>query len=223
MNVDRLITHSGIAMRPLLTVAITAFLFLFSTKASQSDYFPPGTLDDTERSSHFTEQWYSEQLRALKEPSLWGLSKTHTTQTYRFLWLRSFHRPISVRLDIQQAGTGVLTTKATNGQGGNQPGVLVMNKTRVLTKKQTNRALDRINAVGFWGLPSYEKPKERVGPNGEKTLEINLDGAQWILEGIKDGRYQIIDRLSPQRGPVRTVGLMMTKLAKLKFPHDEIY
>ena len=98
-----------------------------------------------------------------------------------------------------------------------------MNNTRALTKEQTNRALDRINEVGFWSLPSYEKPTEGVGPSGEKSTEIGLDGAQWILEGIMDGRYQIADRWSPQRGPVRTLGLMMTKLAKLNLPHEEVY
>ena len=211
-------------MRHFLSIAIAAFLFLCPTKASQTDYFPPGTLDDTEKSSHFKEQWYSDQLRALKEPSLWELSKTQTTETYRFLWLRSFHRPISVRLDINQHGTALLTIKATDGQGGYNPGALVMNKSHALTREQTNWALDRIKAVGYWGLPSFEKPKEGVGPNGEKTVEISLDGARWILEGVKDGKYQVTDRWSPERGPIRALGMMMLiDLAKFKLHHQEVY
>jgi hypothetical protein len=211
-------------MRHFLSAAITAFLCFAPAQASQTDYFPPATLDGTEQSSHFKEQWYSGQLRALKEPSLWELSKTQTTQTFRFLWLRSFDRPISVRLDVHQDGTGLLTTKATSGQGGYKPGGLVMNKTRALTKEQTKWALDRINEAGFWGLPTYEKPKEGVGPNGEKTVQIDLDGAQWILEGVKDGKYQVTDRWSPENGPVRTLGIMMLiDLAKLKLLYQEVY
>jgi hypothetical protein len=211
-------------MRQLLSVAVTAFLFLCPAKASQTDYFPPGTLDDTAQSSHFKEQWYSDQLQALKELSLWELSKTQKTQTYRFLWLRTFHRPISVRLDIHQDGTALLTTKATDGQGGYKPGRLVLGKTRALTKEQTSWALDRIKEVGYWGLPTYEKPKEGVGPNGEKTVQIGLDGAQWILEGVKNGKYQVTDRWSPESGPIRSLGIMMLiDLAKLKLLYEEVY
>ena len=211
-------------MKHFLSVAIKAFLLFGSANASQTAYFPPGTLDGTEQASQFKEEWYSGQLRALKEPSLWELSKTQTTQTYRFLWLRSFHHPISVRLDIRQDGTGLLTTKVTSGQGGYKPGALVMNKTRALTKEQTSWALDRINEIGFWGLPTYEKPKEGVGANGEKTLQIDVDGAQWILEGVKDGKYQVTDRWSPENGPMHTLGIMMLiDLAQLKLLYQEVY
>jgi hypothetical protein len=211
-------------MKHFFSVAVTAFLLFGSANASQTAYFPPGTLDGTEQASHFKEEWYSGQLRALKEPSLWELSKTQKTQTYRFLWLRSFHHPISVRLDIRQDGTGLLTTKATSGQGGYKPGALVMNKTRALTKEQTTWALDRINEIGFWGLPTYEKPKESVGANGEKTVEIGVDGAQWIFEGVKDGQYQVTDRWSPENGPMHTLGIvMLIDLAQLKLLYQEVY
>jgi len=206
-------------MNRFLSVAITAFLLLGSTNVGQTDYFPAATLE-----SHFKERWYSDQLRALGEPSLWRLSKTETTETYRFLWLRSFHHPISVRLDVHQDDTGTLTAKATDGQGGYKPGRLVMNKTRALTREQTKWALDRINEVSFWGLPSNEKTKSRVGPDGKETVEIGLDGAQWIMEGVKDGKYQVTDRWSPQNGPVHTLGIMMLiDLAKLKLLYQEVY
>jgi hypothetical protein len=202
-------------MTNFLSLALGAILLLGSANADPTIYFPPGTLDGTEQSSHFKEQWYSGQLRALKEPSLWELSKTQKTQTYRFLWLRSFDHPISVRLDIRQDGTALLTTKATSGQGGYKPAALIMNKTRALTKEQTSWALDRINEVGFWGLATYEKPKEGV---------VNLDGAQWILEGVKDGKYQVTDRWSPENGPIHTLGLMMLiELAQLKLLYQEVY
>jgi hypothetical protein len=211
-------------MRQLLSVAVTAVLLVSPTIACQVDYFPPGTLDETPQASRAKEQWYSGQLRALKEPSLWESFKTQKTQTYRFLWLRTFNHPISVRLDINQDGTGLLTTKATSGQGGYRPGKLVMNKTRKLTKEQTDWFLDRIAELGFWGLPAFEKDREAVGPNGEKTVEIGVDGAQWILEDIKDGKYQIADRWSPETGPVRTLGIIMViDLAKLKLLYEEVY
>jgi len=212
------------AMKHILCLAAMAVQLVSSARAIPTDYFPPGTLEETAQSSQFREQWYSDQLRSLKEPSLWELSKTQSTQTYRFLWLRSFHQPISVRLDISHDGTGVLTTKAASGQGGDKPGKLVTNKSRALTKEQTTWFLDRIEAQGFWSLPVYEKVRRGVGPNGEATVEVGLDGAQWILEGINEGQYHVADRWSPRNGPLRTLGMIMLfDLAKLNIPHEDVY
>ncbi len=57
-----------------------------------------------------------------------------------------------------------------------------------------------------------------------KTDEIGVDGAQWIVEGIKDGRYKVVDRWSPEKGAVRALGLtMLLDLAKLKLQYREVY
>lgn len=211
-------------MRPLLVRAIAALLLFYPTIAAQVDYFPRGILDENPHSSLIDEQWYSKHLKALQEPSLWNLSRTQKSETYRFLWLRTFHHPISVRLDANPNGTSTLTTKATTGQGGYEPGKIFLNKKRALTKEETDWALERFNEMGFWGLPAYEKPHETMGPDGKKSVDINLDGAQWILEGVKDGKYHVTNRWSPENGPVRTLGLMMLiDLAKLKLLYEEVY
>lgn len=211
-------------MRNLLLAALTSVLLFSQKTATKIDYFPPSTLEETPQSSQFKEQWYSDQLRALKEPSLWELSKTQKTQIYRFLWLRSFHHPISVRLDIAENGAAVLTTKVTNGTGGYEPGDLVVNETHSLTKEQTASFLDQIKEAGFWGLATHENTQEVVGPDGKTIVEVGVDGAQWILEGVKDGKYKIADRWSPEKGPVRALGLrMLIDLAKLKLLYEEVY
>ena len=43
------------------------------------------------------------------------------------MWLRSFHHPVAVRLDIMSDGTGKLTVKIANGAAGYKPGKLVEN------------------------------------------------------------------------------------------------
>lgn len=209
-------------MKHLLLFAVTAVLFVTQKSATQIDYFPPGILDEAPQSSQFKEQWYSDQLRALKEPSLWQLSKTQKAQTYRFLWLRSFHHPISVRLDVVEDGTAVVTTKITSGQGGDERRKLIVNKSHSLTKEQTASFLDLINEAGFWDLATYAQGV--VGPDGKKIVEVDVDGAEWILEGVKDGKYKIADRWSPEKGPVRALGLtMLINLAKLKLLYEEVY
>ena len=84
------------------------------------DTFHPGSLDDSPRGDQFLYEWYSKQPKALDEPSLWTLSKTQKEQSYRFLWLRTFHHPAAVRIDVN--GTSRLTTKIASGAGGYAPG-----------------------------------------------------------------------------------------------------
>jgi len=178
---------------------------------AQTPYFPPGSLSDIPRNDEFLSQWYSAQLKALDEPSLWALSKSQKGQSYRFLWLRTFHHPIAIRIDIKADGSAQLTTKMTSGAGGFKPGRLMKNITSGLTKEQTDRFLNKIKQHGFWELAAHREP-------------AGLDGAEWIIEGVKDGNYRIVNRWSPKGGPVRVLGLfMLNGLAKLKIPPDEIY
>src|SRR5215471_17992706 len=93
-----------------------AFLFLWTSFClGQSNYFPPEALNQNAKLDDFKVQWYSKFLNAMHEPSLWEMPKTQKTKTYRFLWLRSFHHPVSVRLDVNSDGSGLLTTKISSG------------------------------------------------------------------------------------------------------------
>src|SRR5438034_8332234 len=114
-------------------------------------------------------EWYSKFLTAMNEPSLWEESQTKKTQGYRFLWLRSFHHPVSIRLDISKDGTAVLTTKISNGAGGYEPGRLINNRTQRLGHDQTQRVLNRIEEFKFWTLPTEPPPPD---PN-----VFSVDGA----------------------------------------------
>jgi len=192
---------------------------------AKPDYFPSVSLDEESRSSDSKKQWYSEVLRTLDEPSFAAeLESSGSTESYRFLWLRSFHHPVAIRVDINHDGTSLLTTKISDGKGGYEPGKLIVNRKRRLTKEQTSWFLDRTRELDFWSLPTYERQIEQIGPNGEKTVTVQLDGARWVLEGIKDKKYQIVDRWSPENGAVHTLGIiMLIDLAKLKILYQDVY
>jgi hypothetical protein len=196
-------------MRFFFALLVTSLLG--TATLGQVRYFPIGSLSDDHQSDRFRAKWYSEQLSALKEPSLWELSTTQKTQSYRFLWLRTFHHPIAIRIDVNADGTSRLTTKMTSGAGGYAPGKLVENHTVTISKDRTNLFLGKIEDRKFWKLPSVE------GTGGN-------DGAQWIIEGIKDGSYKIVDQWTPRDGDIRAIGLMMLNdLAKLKLDPAEVY
>jgi hypothetical protein len=193
---------------------VTAFAVLFLsviTLYAQDNYFPKDALSSYDRVAASRARWYSDQLRALDERSLLEAANNPSVQSYRFVWLRTFHHPVTVRLDIRVDGTGELTSKIASGAGGYKPGKLIENKSRILSKEQTNKFLDQVKDAGFWELPSYEE-------------NFGVDGSQWIIEGVKDGKYHVVDRWTPAKGPVRDLGAALAfTLAELKIPKDELY
>ena len=64
------------------------------------DHFPAGIFDANEGYDKFVNRWYGSHLTALGEPSLYTQRDDASKRIYRFTWLRTFHRPISVRLEI---------------------------------------------------------------------------------------------------------------------------
>lgn len=182
---------------------------LFASLA-QGQYFPKSSLDSN--GHEFKAAWYSSQLRALQEPSLLALKETPSSESYRFLWLRSFHHPIAIRLEVKPDGSGILTTKVANGAGGFSPGVLSENGSHLLTQERTQAFLSLVDRLNFWNTPNPV--------NDQK----GTDGSQWIIEGVKGGHYHVVDRWSPKSGVVRELGQMLAfDLAKMNIPENEIY
>ena len=161
-------------------------------------------------------KYYEEQLQALNETSIGDLRNEGVTQSYRLLWLRTFHHPVVVRVDVLSNGTGLVCIKETSGKGGYAPGKLIKNDTRKLTAKEIQWFVDRMQESGFWELPSKDKPPEN---------EIVLDAATWIVEGKKGDQYHLVKRDAPKcTDNVRNIGLiMLLDMAKLKLLYDEVY
>ena len=169
-------------------------------------YFPVGSLDASQPDSdEFRREWYSKHLHAMEEPSL-SQGRGKADVAYRFLWLRTFDHPISVR--VEKSGSTVsLYTVELDGKGGYDPG-------RILRKTQSTLSpadLERLTAT--LGKPEFWQ---------QKALEPGLDGAEWILESVQDGRYQVTVQWSPQSGEFRDVCLVFLDLAKL-LPMERIY
>jgi hypothetical protein len=146
-------------------------------------YFPDSSLDL--RRDHFKRDWYSTQLNALQEPSLYQMGKVSNSESY--LWLRTFHHPVAVRADVKPDGTGMLTTKITSGAGGYRPGTITENRSQLLSKEQISTFLAKVDDVQFWKAPN---------PVNDQR---GTDGSQWIIEGLKNGRYHVVDRWSPAK------------------------
>ena len=85
-------------------------------------YFPRLALDSLRPDNDgFRSGWYGKALAAMAEPRLFVAPGELPTETLRFLWLRTFHHPVAVRVERRPDGCAVTTT-VLDGQGGYEPG-----------------------------------------------------------------------------------------------------
>jgi hypothetical protein len=164
-------------------------------------FFPMSVLG--ERLPHFDEdafrrEWYTKHLRAMAEPSL--SCGESPSESYRFLWLRTFGRPIAVRIETGRSNT--LTAVELDGAGGYQPGEISRRVQRQLSADEWKTLSDALKATDFWNMPG------RGGDQG-------LDGEEWIMEGRSGHNYHVVDRWLPAAGSYRELCLMLVKLSGL--------
>lgn len=100
-----------------------------------------------------------------------------------------------------------------DGRGGYGPGKLVTRTTREIGPKEVRHILSLIVSMDFWKLPSEPTP-----------YGTGCDGSEWILEASRRGDYHVVDRWSPETGPLHELGLYVVRtLGKIDVPSDKVY
>lgn len=164
-------------------------------------YFPPNTF--VSPGGDFMVHWYSSVFYELGEKPLWPANPKKVT--YRFVWIRSFHDPVSITMDVQPEGTGQLYLHI-NGLIPRE----LESKSQSLTKEQVERVLALINGTSFWKMTT------KGGPQGN-------DGAEWVLEGIQGGRYHVVTRWNASGTVFGKALLEFLRLSNYYSPENEIY
>jgi hypothetical protein len=182
----------GTSMKPtsIRRPAIVALLLTLLPVIAhgQEPYFPDLVFHPKDKEHNaIVDEITSGQLKALKEPSLWKQSQADkSANVYRFLWLGSYEHPASVR--ISRAGD-MVTMHVTRHdrhpgflQEKDHPKVTVDREVK-LTLKQWEDFVGRLEAAKFWSAPT-----EVIGNQGI------ADGDRLLIEGIKGGKYHVVDR-----------------------------
>lgn len=184
-----------------LPLPVDSTVFYFKIKPSWQDT----TRDALDT---FVNTWYSKMLFALKEPILKDYQGSK--EIYRFTWLRSFHHPVSIRLEKKQ-DVIKLFTKVSNGAGGYGPMELIIDKSADVSLEEYNSLVQKVNDTKFWDLQTEIK-------------DGGTDGAEWIVEIVKNGNYHIVTRNTPfeeRHGNYRIIGEYLISLAKLEKKETE--
>lgn len=180
--------------------------------------FPVRTLTDNSYSDAFVREWYSKELAAMNEPALTTLADDKFA-VYRFVYLRSFHSPISVRLETRFENGEInrylivkqLDHIAYHDEYLKRPNALIVNSARRLNEEEWTKFLRLLDDTCFWQMPT----EQNHGGN---------DGAEWIVEAVKNRRYHIVDYWSPAKGnDYRNACLYLLKLSNLEIKEPDIY
>ena len=181
--------------------------------AETTEYFvPAGVLEpDRPDSDAFVRAWYSKHLRVMGEPSL-SCGQTAEAESYRFTWLRTFNRPVSVRIVRDAVGVRLVAVELT-GAGGYDPGTIATRTEKRISGVDWQVLSAALSKASFWRMPT--RPTEPT---------VGLDGSQWIVEGRRGrGEYHIVDRWTPRRGGYRDAGLTFLTLAGISATGDDLY
>jgi hypothetical protein len=150
------------------------------------EFFPPNAFDDRPSLHTFSDRWYVPHLLAMKEQPLYPPVPDQPV-LYRLLFLPTFEQPSLVRL-TEAVGIWRAVCKRTDGQGGYSPGRLVGEAERELSRADAKRFTRLLDRVAFWEMRSFED-------------SAGADGSQAVLEGVKAGKYHVVDRWSPRNTP----------------------
>ncbi len=164
------------------------------------DYFPPNTF--TNLGGFRLVQWFSRELNYLEEKPLWPPTPANE-RTYRITALASFTGPQSITLRIPAGGAGEIVSKQMDtAHLHSSPSDAI-----TLSPNQVAEFQALLSRARFWELPV-----EQPAPPGI----MQLDGAQYILESVDNGKYHIVVRWCPGGTPFGDVERRLFDLAGQK-------
>jgi hypothetical protein len=151
---------------------------------ADDSYFPIKTKAGDEGVTAFEAEWYGKSLERMKEPRLPNFVKHVDVDVYRMMILPTWGNPIAVR--VQKHGELYsLSARRLDGQGGYDPGKLVEAKDIELGADDSKSLAVLIQNLNFFQLPTEDDV-------------IGNDGDQWIIEGVSQGKYHVVQRWEAQ-------------------------
>jgi hypothetical protein len=168
----------------------------------------------------------------MKEPSLFDRGDKRPEFEVRFLWIRTFHDPISIRVWITPKGYMVRTVRIKQNEDYSLAGTLV----------DTTRLLDDAETKAFTAALTKAPLAAPMNETEETAGDGGSDGALWIFESYMEKKYQNIDFWCLEHfGPTRyetlvedtskirdtpsllKFALALLKISKLNIPKDDLY
>jgi bifunctional DNA-binding transcriptional regulator/antitoxin component of YhaV-PrlF toxin-antitoxin module len=159
-------------------------------RAEEDAYFPELIfLPRNGEVNSIIDKMTSVHLRAMQEPSLWAFSRRdRTAVVYRFLWFPRAGHPVCLRL-TRADRTFRLRVASHDGPSGVTAGRQTLDREVRLTVPQGERLVGLIERTPFWTAPVEVRENQGIA-----------DGDGIVIEGVKGGRYHVINRAGTAAG-----------------------
>ncbi len=151
--------------------------------------------------------WYSNFLFSCGEPVMPFEPKT--AEVYRFTWLRSFNPWMTIRLENKNAKRVLYWKYITSAEDDDEKSTLYRGMKEI-SQVEWNAFKRQLDSAAFWEMPT-------------RNDHEGLDGAQWLLEAIKSGKYHVVDRWSPSDGTYKNACLFLLGLTGLNVSGNRVY
>jgi len=156
-------------------------------------YLPPG---ENEASV------LSVTLAHLGEPSLLEAAKNANVVSFRVSFFSPVPtREVAVRLILNADGTGEITS-AISADGDTE----VKRTKNNVARADVEKLLLLVQQAEFWSTPRTE---ESADERARKAYV--LDGAWWMLEGLRSGSFYYVFRRNPRPSPITEIGCYLAK------------
>jgi hypothetical protein len=201
------------------TVAKTAW-----TEEQKRQYFNDsiavfriGLIDSSNEFPYFFKKHYPDIQAKYKDAFLYALEEQIIDTTkidtaakwFRLTIEPCFRLPHCLIVEKYKKQT-IMTTKATNGDGGYNTGTLALQTKFFVPDTVYDNILNQLRGLNFWSL------------GDDTTCHGGLDGETWIFESIDKGRYNVVTRWVPQSCGNRTtkqlaqLGIRLREVSRLE-------
>ena len=183
----------------------------FPVVAEDAPMFPKDAWGKTygawtkEERLQFYEDWFGDQLRAMREKPLWQDTEPNSPTVFRALFLPSFDLAGMVRVQRKSEGLS-FTFKQLDSPGGYDPGRLHAEEAGVLSAEDEAEFQNLLSRIYAGRNPA---PPEVFDSN-----VICFDGTQVVLEFRKGERYVALNRHEcelPKSDPIRLIVNLLDK------------
>jgi hypothetical protein len=149
---------------------------------------------------------YSWYLRSMEEQPLAESVTVEHSEVYRVVVLPPYSSPVVVRFSISTAGIGEVVAKV--GQSDRRPEILAVHRNTDVSHGGVDKFLKLLDDAGFWSMPTHKR--------FDVKQPVLMGDASWMFEGIKDGRYHLVDRGASELGPLKdSLLFLVAGLAKV--------
>jgi hypothetical protein len=211
-------------MRSMQRLHSILLLFFHASAAiaqSPSLCFPRGSFSPNPRWDRSAAKGMAQYLKLLGEPCLFPIRHNPNAEVYRFLWMRTFNPPVSIRLDIEPTGTGRVAVTTILGESGFAS---TLKGPTTVTRRQVGveevaRFRELVAKTDFLAIPPVIQGDQQ-----------GTDGSEWRIEAITRGQYHTASRWSPtsSKGPseqaIAELGSALAfEIGQFQVNPDEIY